>query len=99
MAKFCIYSLTCRHTGDVYVGRTSKLKRRLSEHAAESRVAETRLISREVQQYGIESFDVGVLRRVATKAEALLAEREFITLMKPRLNQITPAPARGVATR
>lgn len=86
MAKFCIYSLTCRHTGDVYVGRTSKLKRRLIDHASEARRGVQLLVYQQIREHGFDSFDVSVLQRVDSKAEAVTAEREWVVKLAPKLN-------------
>jgi group I intron endonuclease len=74
-----IYKITCKRNGKGYIGQTRRFRWRMKEHKRSGRLEkperrECVILSRAIQKYGWNAFEVTILERSLTKAQ--LDERE-----------------------
>lgn len=77
--KSGIYIITNKVNGKQYVGLSSNIKRRWSEHKTPKNTNKTTLIAKAFRKYGIDSFSFEVLEICAVE---ILAEREIFWIEK-----------------
>lgn len=82
----CIYTITHRDSGRVYVGQTrGRADKRWTAHFAPSRLSK-RGVSGAIRKYGVEAFDFAVLDVAETSEQLDHKERLWIT----RLGSLSP---------
>ncbi len=81
-----VYTATNRESGQQYVGVSKDPVRRWARHVRDARVGSPFRFHRALHKHGAEAFDFQVVAELPTDAEAKIAERVLIALMKPEYN-------------
>ncbi len=84
--KHYVYKLTCKPTGETYVGRTRNMKRRLKDHEDKSRSGRSMLLYARWREFGREQFDVEILERCDSRDESVVAEGLWVKQLDSKLN-------------
>lgn len=82
-----VYSLTCKVTGDTYIGSSKDVLFRTRQHISEMETGKkTGLFGELVSKYGADSFEYKILKSEYNENRLGLLEAEFIEKLKPTLN-------------
>lgn len=77
--SYFVYKLQNKISGNIYIGITSSLKRRINEHCRDSKNGSCLPVHRAIRKYGLDSFSISILKRCCSWPDACEAERSMIS--------------------
>jgi predicted GIY-YIG superfamily endonuclease len=86
---FCIYAIRCNKTQQVYIGATSNIQSRISNHISSYKSGNSKCSSRTIFEH--DDYTIDILLNDLTKEEAIQSENDFIVAYgKMAVNQNKP---------
>jgi len=76
--SYCIYKITCRRNGRMYIGWSVNTRKRWATHIRCARYGYQVPLYRAMRKYGVHNFIMQVLATFSTKKQACAAERSTI---------------------
>ena len=96
-----VYALINKFTGDVYIGQSVDIERRVAEHFTPKAYGNNRLHG-DIQKLGKEAFDVILLEEINDREMRLEREHYYINLIDPKYNYVgkpIPSDVKGRISR
>ncbi len=86
---FCIYAIRCNKTQQVYIGATSNIQSRISNHISSYKSGNSKCSSRTIFEH--DDYTIDILLNDLTKEGAIQSENDFIVAYgKMAVNQNKP---------
>lgn len=84
----CIYKITSKTTGRIYVGSAVNYRIRLTDHVKKLKGNrhENSILQRIFNKYGINDLDFSIIEQIENKDELISREQFYLDFLKPEIN-------------